>query len=276
MFTISVIAVDQVNHLVNATIHSSLSSNLGGFSEDQSSQYISDSCSALQFNVFSPHISETLTLFPEGPCKDTVLSKGVVDILFSPCTCPIGFQSNKEKRTKCVCECDGLLNKIISECYEHNKTLMRKGTFWITPLNSTDINSNTTEYLIYPNCPLDYCYPPTSKVFFSLDEENGSDDQCNFNRSGILCGHCRSSLSLSLGSSHCIPCTKHWPSVFVLILAASFLAGIILVALLLMLNLTVATGTLNGIIFYANIINANASTFFHFQNLTLSLYLFHG
>ena len=42
------------------------------------------------------------------------------------------------------------------------------------------------------------------------------------------------------------------------------MAGIVLVALLLMLNLTVATGTINGIIFYANVINANTSTFFPF------------
>ena len=39
-------------------------------------------------------------------------------------------------------------------------------------------------------------------------------------------------------------------------------AGILLVALLMALNLTVAIGTLNGLIFYANIIGANSSTFF--------------
>ena len=37
-------------------------------------------------------------------------------------------------------------------------------------------------------------------------------------------------------------------------------------ALLLILNLTVATGMLNGIIFYANIISANSSTFFPFSH----------
>ena len=42
----------------------------------------------------------------------------------------------------------------------------------------------------------------------------------------------------------------------------SILAGILLVASLLTLNLTVAIGTLNGLIFYANIVGANSSTFF--------------
>ena len=47
----------------------------------------------------------------------------------------------------------------------------------------------------------------------------------------------------------------------IVIVLAAFLAGIALVALLLMLNLTVAVGTLNGIILYANIVAANNSTF---------------
>ena len=42
----------------------------------------------------------------------------------------------------------------------------------------------------------------------------------------------------------------------------SILAGTLLIALLLTLNLTVAIGTLNGLIFYANIVGANSSTFF--------------
>ena len=48
---------------------------------------------------------------------------------------------------------------------------------------------------------------------------------------------------------------------FIIILGA-FFAGMGLVVLLLILNLTVAVGMLNGIIFYVNIIGANRSTFF--------------
>ena len=43
---------------------------------------------------------------------------------------------------------------------------------------------------------------------------------------------------------------------------AAFFAGIALVIILLTLNVTVAVGTLNGILFYANIIDANADTYF--------------
>ena len=268
MFTISLVAVDQVNHTVNATIRSFLSSIRGRLDEDQASQSINDSCSTLKFSVFSPHESEKVIMYAEGPCKDAELSQKQVNVQFLSCTCPVGFQRNKEMDTNCVCECDATLRPIITSCYEKNKTVVREGTFWITHLNTSD-NSSINKYLIYPYCPLDYCHPSTVKVYIILSEMNGSDGQCNFNRSGMLCGRCQPGFSLSLGSTHCVSCSKHWPAICVAILIAASLAGIVLVALLLMLNLTVASGTINGIIFYANVINANSSTFFPFKEPNL-------
>ena len=46
---------------------------------------------------------------------------------------------------------------------------------------------------------------------------------------------------------------------------AAILAGIALVTLLLVLNMTVAVGTLNGLIFYANVVSANKSILLPFQ-----------
>ena len=48
----------------------------------------------------------------------------------------------------------------------------------------------------------------------------------------------------------------------------ALIAGIILVILLLVLNLTVTVGTLNSIIFYANIIDVNRSIYFRQSHLT--------
>ena len=45
-------------------------------------------------------------------------------------------------------------------------------------------------------------------------------------------------------------------------MVAAFIAGIALVIFMLALNMTVAVGTLNGILFYANIVAANADTYF--------------
>ena len=46
---------------------------------------------------------------------------------------------------------------------------------------------------------------------------------------------------------------------------AAFLAGIALVTLMLILNMTVAAGTLDGLIFYVNVIHANENILLPFQ-----------
>ena len=73
---------------------------------------------------------------------------------------------------------------------------------------------------------------------------------------------CRPGTSLSLGSPHCIPCSKYWHRNLIGIVIAAFIAGIALVIFMLVLNMTVAVGTLNGILFYADIVSANAVTYF--------------
>ena len=62
---------------------------------------------------------------------------------------------------------------------------------------------------------------------------------------------------------------ENWPLLFFAILVAGLVGGMVLVVVILILNLTVAVGTLNGIIFYANIISANSSTFFPFSSPNL-------
>ena len=54
-FTVPLVAVDQVNHSVDANIISSLSSQDGGFSEGQQTQTVGINCTNITFNVFFPH-----------------------------------------------------------------------------------------------------------------------------------------------------------------------------------------------------------------------------
>ena len=126
---------------------------------------------------------------------------------------------------------------------------------WITYINDTD----PPGYVIHRNCPFDYCQPPTKNISINL---NRADAQCAYNRGGILCGTCQENLSLSLGSSHCLSCRSYWPAVLVAIILATIIAGILLVAALLALNMTVAVGLINGFILYANIVSANSAVFF--------------
>ncbi len=84
------------------------------------------------------------------------------------------------------------------------------------------------------------------------------DDQCANNRGGILCGGCRENFTLALEGSKCIECSSRYALLWMI--PVCVLAGIALVALLLVCNMTVSHGTLNGLIFYANIVSITGLT----------------
>ena len=258
-FTVSLVAVDQVNCSVDANISSSLSLHDGGFREGQQTQSVERNCTTITFNVFSPHGSETINLFADGPCESSTPSIQHLYIQFTDCTCPVGFKPSTNSKTRCECNCDPDLSPYITNCNSTTGSLVRVNTnSWITYINDTD----PPGYVIHRNCPFDYCQPPTENVSINLNLPNGADAQCAYNRSGIICGACQEQLSLSLGSSSCLPCHSHWPAVLVAIVLAAIIAGILLVTALLALNMTVAVGLINGFIFYANIAAANSAVFF--------------
>ena len=172
--------------------------------------------------------------------------------------------------TKCVCHCDKFLSKYIQKCKSNTKTVIREGSFWIKYFTDSAAK-NVSPYFIYPYCPLNYCHSPSTLVHINFSQPNGSDAQCMNNRGGFLCGACLHQYSLSLGSSRCIKCPKHWYGLLAGITFGVLLAGLMLVILILILNLTVAVGTLNSLIFYANIIDVNKSIYFG-QELQLKFF----
>ena len=261
-FTLPVVAVDQVGQPVNATIQTSLHFTESGLDEGQLARKIPAECTNLIFNVVSQHDSEKLSLYAlDGPCKNAELSSAAVEIHFLPCSCPIGLQESEMNSTNCTCDCHSNISQYMEHCDSHTGLLTKQPQTraWISYINETDL----TGYLVYPNCPFDYCLSTNPSV--DLSEQNGADAQCTFDRSSLLCGSCQPGLSLSLGSSHCLPCPSYWPALLIAITIAAFLAGIALVALFLILNMTVAGGTLNGLIFYANVVHANESILLPFQ-----------
>ena len=257
-FKVSLVAVDQVNHSVEANIISSLTHG-GGFSEGQQTQSVGRQCTHLTFNVFSSNDYESINLYADGPCGSSQLSIRKLDIQFLDCTCPIGFRHDNESVSRCECICDSKLSPYITNCNFTTSSIIRENTnSWITYINDTDLPG----YVIHSNCPFDYCQPQTDNVSINLNLPNGADAQCAFNRRGTLCGACQEHLSLSLGSSRCLSCPSHWPAMFVVILLTAIIAGVLLVTALLFLNMTVAVGLINGFIFYANIVSANSAVFF--------------
>ena len=227
------------------------------FNEGQQTR-VKRKCSNATFNVFSLHNSETISLYADGPCGNSKPSIRHLDINFTDCTCPVGFEPfNTETRCKCIC--NSQLRPHITNCNLTTKSLVRVNTTaWITYINDT----NAPGFVIHPYCPFDYCQLPTVNLSMNLNVPNGADAQCAYSRSGVLCGACQEHLSLSLGSSRCLPCGNYWPAVLVGILLAVIIAGILLVTGLLALNMTVTVGLINCFIFYANIVAANGATFF--------------
>ena len=97
------------------------------------------------------------------------------------------------------------------------------------------------------HCPFDYCN--VTGIVINLQDD--SDSQCAFNQAGRLCGHCKDNYSLAIGSSHCIHCPNNNNLALLIFFAA---AGFLLVFFISAFNLTVTQGTINGLIFYANIV----------------------
>ena len=157
--------------------------------------------------------------------------------------CPPGFELSNDFST---CGCEPHLKTFGIKCDIQTQTFNRPGSTWIGYYRDKQVT-------VHNNCPFRYC--KSENKDFILDNQ---DDQCAFNHSGVLCGACQQGLSLGLGTSQCLKCSN----VYLFLLIPFALAGVALVFLLLKCNLTVSVGSINGLIFYANIIQVNHSTFF--------------
>ena len=253
MFTVSLVAVDHVGNPLNATIINSFQSKSGNgrLKAGQVEQKVGNQCTELEYNVYSQDSSAQIHIHADGPCGDKGASRKTLNVIFLPCTCPVGFEpSSGPTEIDCICECDQTLKQHqITSCSSENENILLETNIWIGLRNYT----NETEFVIH-DCPFDYCVE--KPVNISLSSPDSVDKQCAYNRTGILCGMCQEDdLSLVFGSSRCQECSNNYIS----LLIPFALAGIALVAFILLFNMTVATGTINGLIYYANILTANHS-----------------
>ena len=246
-FTLSVVAVDQTHTPVPADIRTTVPNRRGQsifLGESLLIQESTKNCSNLNFTVSSPNSSVQVAIFADGPCRDVGASQYFLEVNFLPC--PVGFELSF---SDCICE--QKLQMFTNTCNVQDGRIERDGNFWISAV--MDINDSSSQLLIHPNCPFDYCQSDTVYV-----SPNDPDEQCVFGHSGTLCGSCAANLSLALGSNRCLPCSNG----YLALVGAFALAGIVLVIFLQLLKLTVVIGTVNGLIFYANVIGVNRSIFF--------------
>ena len=264
-FSIPVATVDLDNTSINASVRASLSPE-GGLAVGQITQMTNSSCTHLAYNVYSPHASEQLTLIiADSNCS--LSDTRNLHVQFLPCSCPIGFQPSLPEKANCNCVCDPTLYQYIRGCNLKTQSVIRATDAWIAYENGS---LSKRGYIIHPNCPCDYCIPALQYSEINLNLPNGSDAQCDHNCAGILCGSCLPGRSLSLGGSNCIQCMNYWPGICIIITVVAFLAGFALLFILHVLDITVKVGTINGLIFYVNIVHAFKSTFLPLKESTFS------
>ena len=159
-------------------------------------------------------------------------------------TCPPGFDLTDEG----YCDC-------ISALQDHNYTCNISSRIFTSPEGywSGYVEHNTTNTTSYTirfssNCPPNYCNLNFQN--FLLDDSI-TDLSCLNNRTGVLCGQYKGDFSAIFGSD---ACSDDCTDIYLLTFLAYALAGLLLVTILFALKLTVAVGTINGVIFYANIL----------------------
>ena len=250
---VTVLTVGQRNGFVKGVVratfrNSSLHHSLGKL---QDSQSVDRYCTNLTYHVLSNNSVEYLELTVENPSE-------LFGYLFNPPTlsiqllpCPLGFAL---QGISPACECSSILTDAGITCNITIQTIHRPAGIWVGYSNTNTFPSQNTsrKITVHKHCPFDYCIPKDNDI--NLEHP---DEQCDFNRSGVLCGQCRQGFSTVLGSNRCRKCENKYLS----LLLAFGVAGLVLVALLIVCNMTIAEGTLSGLVLYANIVQANRSSF---------------
>ena len=264
---VPIIAYGQRNGTTPAVVHMITPGDEIGVIGIENIQNITKGCTSLNYTVQAHTASEgksyEMTLHV-GPCplkERTVSSKptNVITVNVTILECPPGFELSVYEP---LCKCAKRLEQYTNTCSIADSKIERATDheFWVGYKQD-----NTSDGLIlHPHCPFEYC--TSQKKDFTVDD---SDEQCSNNRTGLLCGKCDQNFSLALGTNRCLQCSNDY---LWLIVAFAF-AGVALVLLLLVLRLTVAVGTINGLIFYANIIANNSATFFTPQTNVLTVFI---
>ena len=276
-FKIPIVAMGELHEKTSAVVTAKIDKkrNLDhrfiGIGYGQQIQLLENSnCINISYQVNSDSKEETLELlidrygFPPNILQSDSNIIQSLKVKVSLKNCPKAFQLLNKTIGAPACKCEGIFNKTSNIKCDINKGITIEGNMWIGFVNSTN---HMNEIVKYDNCPFDYCDCPSENCLKIIDLEN-SEKQCSYNRTGILCGACRNELSNVLGSSKCKECSN----VYLLLIIPFALAGVALVVLLLKCNLTVSVGHINGIIFYANIVQVNKAILFPNQNMAYQIF----
>ena len=166
------------------------------------------------------------------------------------------------------CNCFPVLQYNHFKCFIISNAgyLKWNSTVWVNATFNMHNSSESDGILFAHYCPLDYCKSGEKVINLGKDP----NAQCANNHAGVLCGGCQTNYSLAIGSSRCIMCSSDSHlALFIFFLAA----GLLLVIFILVLNLTVTKGLINGLVLYANILWTLKDVLFPFkQTLTMNIF----
>ena len=250
------IIVDQASNPKTSYVLARYSGFIAELGEGESRGISDGRCTNLSYHVFTEKSSALLVLEPEGPCEHSNFSSVTVHITIVRCS--RGFEKDSDR-----CVCDGRLTKFFEDvvCDVDTESIL------INDHSGAWLHYGELYLRVHISCPLDYC-----RVMRSVIDLRSQDEQCANNRSGVVCGTCQDKFSIGLGSSKCLECTSSYAFVWLIPLFA--VAGIALVALLLVCNMTISHGTLNGLIFYANVVSIAKLTRFQDCSINPALSVF--
>ena len=247
LFYIPVVGVGQYNYPAPSVIRATIIYNREAqLDKVRATQDAGLACRNLSYSI---RTQKTNMIIRMQLAVDTLYSQNtylpnlfIAQVLIFIQECPHGFVLHVNQRT---CNCTDNLIFAGVTCSIENQTIHRTPSMWIGNVSG--------EVVVHNNCPFDYC----KQNVLDINPYN-QQEQCDFQRSGVMCGGCRQGLSLALGTSQCMKCSN----IYLFLLIPFALSGVVLVVILLKCNLTVSTGTINGLIFYANIVHANHSIYF--------------
>ena len=184
----------------------------------------------------SPGSTPEMSLKASLMNSDAVLQRSIAIRVFNGCSSGLQY-----KHKQCVCN-------TFLEQHRFTCTIVTNTTTYKADRPHYWIGIEEEHVIISPNCPLSFC---NSVLQSGVTIGSKSDDslQCNNGRQGLLCSECPSGYSSVFGSFKCKECSSVW--LFQLPLYA--FAGIFIVALLFLFNLTLLQGTIMGVVLYTNI-----------------------
>ena len=170
------------------------------------------------------------------PRYNAILVKRLKVKVFNSCSPGLVYKEHE-------CTCNTFLKHHMFTCTVRTTTTTYRADqphYWIRKKGNT--------VFLSANCPNNYCNSAVLQSGLTLNK-NTQNQQCSNDHRGLLCSECPTDYSSVFGSYKCKECSSVW----LLQLPLHALGGVIIVAGLFLLNLTLLQGTIMGVVLYTNI-----------------------